>query len=59
VVVGHLYDRAGSYEPRLIVFLALVAFGAAAVSLLLRSDGKGSAAGREGIVGSTIALQEE
>jgi len=59
VVVGHLYDRAGSYEPRLIVFLALVAFAAAAVSLLLRSDGKGSAAGREGIVGSVIALQEE
>ena len=59
VVVGHLYDRAGSYEPRLIVFLALVAFAAAGVSLLLRSDGKGSAAGREGIVGSAIALQEE
>jgi predicted MFS family arabinose efflux permease len=38
VVIGHLYDRAGSYEPRFIVGLAFVAFASAAVSLLLRSD---------------------
>ncbi len=38
VVFGRLYDRAGSYQPRLIVGLAIVAFASAAVSLLLRSD---------------------
>ncbi len=34
--VGHLYDRAGAYRSQYIAYLALVAFGAAAVSLLLR-----------------------
>jgi predicted MFS family arabinose efflux permease len=38
VVFGRLYDQAGSYQPRLIVGLAVVAFTAAAISLLLRSD---------------------
>jgi predicted MFS family arabinose efflux permease len=38
VVFGHLYDLAGSYQPRLIVGLAIVAFASAAASLLLRSD---------------------
>lgn len=41
VVVGHLYDRVGSYQPRLIVGLAVVAFAAAVVSLLLRNDHRG------------------
>jgi predicted MFS family arabinose efflux permease len=59
VVVGRFYDRAGSYEPRLIVLLALVAFAAAAVSLLLRSDRKGTAVGFGGIVASAVVLQEE
>lgn len=35
--IGHLYDRAGSYQPRFIVYLAGVAFAAAILSLLLRS----------------------
>ena len=56
-MVGHIYDCAGSYEPRLIVFLALVAFAAAAVSLLLRSDR--NAADHEGIVAPTAVFQEE
>ncbi len=34
--MGHLYDRAGAYHPRYIVYLAAFAFAAAAVSLLLR-----------------------
>lgn len=34
--VGHLYDGAGTYRSQFIVYLSLVAFGAAAVSLLLR-----------------------
>jgi predicted MFS family arabinose efflux permease len=38
VIFGRLYDRAGSYQPRLIVGLAIVAFASAAVSLSLRSD---------------------
>jgi predicted MFS family arabinose efflux permease len=42
VVVGHLYDKVGSYQPRLIVSLAIVAFASAAVSLLLRNDRRGA-----------------
>jgi predicted MFS family arabinose efflux permease len=38
VIFGRLYDRAGSYQPRLIVGLAIIAFASAVVSLLLRSD---------------------
>jgi len=38
VVFGHFCDLAGSYQPRLIVGLAIIAFASAAVSLLLRSD---------------------
>jgi predicted MFS family arabinose efflux permease len=34
--IGHLYDGAGMYHTRFIVYLAAVAFGAAAVSLMLR-----------------------
>jgi predicted MFS family arabinose efflux permease len=34
--IGHLYDRAGAYSSRYIVYLAAFAFAAAAVSLLLR-----------------------
>ena len=36
--VGHLYDRAGSYQPRFIVYLACVAFAAVVLSFFLRSD---------------------
>ena len=34
--IGHLYDGAGFYQSRFTVYLAAVAFGAAAVSLMLR-----------------------
>lgn len=34
--IGHLYDRAGSYQPRFVVYLAAVAFAAAVLSLFLR-----------------------
>jgi len=37
--IGHLYDRAGSYQPRFIVYLSLVAFAAVILSLFLRPDG--------------------
>jgi predicted MFS family arabinose efflux permease len=36
MAIGHWYDRAGFYEPRFIVYLACVAFGAVALSLFLR-----------------------
>ena len=36
MAIGHWYDRAGSYQPRFIVYLACVAFAAVAMSLLLR-----------------------
>lgn len=35
--IGHLYDRAGAYLPRFIVYLALVAFGAVVLSFFLRN----------------------
>lgn len=38
LVVGHLYDRAGFYQRQSIVGLAIFAFAATAVSLLLRRD---------------------
>ena len=59
VVIGHLYDRAGSYEPRFIVGLAVVAFAAAAVSLLLRSDRKPAALELEEITArNPLSLEE-
>jgi predicted MFS family arabinose efflux permease len=36
--IGHLFDRAGGYHPQFIVYLALVALAAAAVSLMLRRE---------------------
>ena len=35
--MGHLYDRAGAYLPRFIVYLAGVAFGAVIISFFLQS----------------------
>lgn len=34
--IGRLYDKAGGYHPRFIVYLAVIAFAVAAASLLLR-----------------------
>lgn len=41
--IGHLYDGAGAYLPRFIVYLAAVAFGAVILSLFLRSGDKEAA----------------
>ncbi|HEX4039913.1 MAG TPA: MFS transporter [Acidobacteriaceae bacterium] len=38
--IGHLYDRAGAYQPRFIVGLAGVSFAAVILSLFLRSGGE-------------------
>lgn len=35
--IGHMYDRAGAYMPRFIVYLAAVAFGAVILSFFLPS----------------------
>lgn len=40
IFIGHLYDRAGFYRSQYLVFLAIVAFAAAAVSLTLRRTGQ-------------------
>ena len=40
--IGHLYDRAGAYLPRFIIYLAAVAFGAVILSLFLQSDQESS-----------------
>lgn len=36
LTMGHLYDRAGSYQPQFILYMALVSLAAAALSLFLR-----------------------
>jgi MFS family permease len=38
--IGRLYDRAGAYLPRFIVYLAAVAFGAVILSFFLKTDQK-------------------
>ncbi len=45
--IGHLYDRAGAYLPRFIVYLAAVGFGAAILSFFLQSDQESIATKRE------------
>jgi predicted MFS family arabinose efflux permease len=57
MVVGHLYDRAGSYQSRSIAGLAVVTFGSVALSLLLRRDRK-HVAFEEVIPPSAISLEE-
>ena len=54
--IGHLYDRAGAYHPGFIVSLAVVAFAAAGVSLLLRRTPK--PAFGAGVIANPISLEE-
>jgi predicted MFS family arabinose efflux permease len=39
MAIGRWYDRAGSYQPRFIVYLACVAFAAVVISLFLQRSG--------------------
>jgi predicted MFS family arabinose efflux permease len=57
--IGHMYDVAGAYHYRSIVFLAAVAFAAAGVSLLLPRKNRASldVAGAN-LVASPISLEE-
>jgi len=38
--IGHMYDRAGGYQPRFVVYLAGVAFAAVVLSFFLRTNTK-------------------
>jgi predicted MFS family arabinose efflux permease len=58
MVVGHFYDRAGSYEPRCIVGLACTTLLAAAISLFLRSDRTSYHASDDNLAPASISLEE-
>lgn len=55
--VGHLYDRAGAYLPRFIVYLAAVAFGAVILSFFLQSDQESIASERQMTASAGISLE--
>lgn len=57
VVVGHFFDRAGSYRLQVLVALAVIAFAAAAVSLLLK-NGRGPVEYDELHGAAAISLEE-
>jgi predicted MFS family arabinose efflux permease len=57
--IGRLYDRAGAYHPQFIVYLALFAFAAAAISLMLRREqSPGWQTADSVIVPAAISLEE-
>jgi predicted MFS family arabinose efflux permease len=57
--IGHMYDVAGAYHYRSIVYLAAIAFAAAAVSLLLpRRKTAGFAMSGAAFAASPISLEE-
>ncbi|HYK35859.1 MFS transporter [Alloacidobacterium sp.] len=58
MMVGHLYDRAGSYLPSFIVGLACVAFAAAIISLFLRRDPIRPAGYSEDLTLAKVSLEE-
>jgi predicted MFS family arabinose efflux permease len=58
MVVGHFYDRAGSYQPRCIVGLACTTLLAAGLSLFLRSDSHPYHASNINLVSVSISLEE-
>ena len=55
--IGHLYDRAGAYLPRFIVYLAAVAFGAVILSFFLKSDQKSTKSEQEVTVNASVPLE--
>ncbi|WP_433966869.1 MFS transporter [Tunturiibacter gelidiferens] len=58
MVVGHFYDRAGSYQPRCIVGLACTTLLAAGLSLFLRSDRNPYHASDINLASASISLEE-
>ena len=59
LVIGHLYDRHGSYEPRYIVGLAAVALLAMFVSLLLWGSDASNHGARDVPAEPNLALEED
>ena len=58
MVVGRFYDRAGSYQPRIIVGLAFTTLLAAAISLFLRRDRTPYQASHDTLALASISLEE-
>jgi predicted MFS family arabinose efflux permease len=56
--IGHLYDRAGAYLPRFIVYLAAVAFGAVILSFFLQSDRESTKSEREMTASAGVSLDD-
>lgn len=56
--IGHLYDRAGAYLPRFIVYLAAVAFGAVILSFFLQSGWKSITSEREMTASAVVLLED-
>jgi predicted MFS family arabinose efflux permease len=56
--IGHLYDRAGAYLPRFIVYLAAVAFGAVVLSFFLKTDEKTIRSDQEITVNAGLPLED-
>lgn len=57
--IGHLYDRAGAYLPRFIVYLAAVAFGAVVLSFFLKTDEKTIKSEQEITVTAGVPLEDQ
>jgi MFS family permease len=55
--IGHLYDRAGAYLPRFIVYLAAVAFGAVILSFFLKFDQKSIKSEQEVTTNAGVPLE--
>ena len=56
--IGHLYDRAGAYLPRFIVYLADVAFGAVILSFFLQSGQESITPEREMTAKASVSLED-
>ncbi len=54
--IGHLYDRAGAYLPRFIVYLAAVAFAAVILSFFLKSNKESIRSKREMTANAVVPL---
>jgi predicted MFS family arabinose efflux permease len=55
--IGHLYDRAGAYLPRFIVYLAAVAFAAVILSFFLQSGQESNTSEQEITANARVPLE--
>jgi predicted MFS family arabinose efflux permease len=58
MVIGHFYDRAGSYQPRFVVGLGFTTLLAAGISLCLRRDRTPYQASHDSLALASISLEE-